>query len=53
MKHSSGYQILTANVVPNKEQRTWYNKLGDLPILLLSLAILAYLFRKILYAKQD
>jgi len=38
---SSGYQILTADVVPNKE-RTWYNKLGDLPILLLSLAIFGY-----------
>ncbi len=35
---SPGYQILTANIVPNKE-RTWYNKLGDLPILLLSLAV--------------
>ena len=38
MTDSLGYQILTANVVPNKT-RTWYNKLGDLPILLLSLAI--------------
>ena len=37
----TGYKILTANVVPNKE-RTWYNKLGDLPILLLSLAIFGY-----------
>jgi len=35
---SSGYQILTADIVPNNT-RTWYNKLGDLPILLLSLAI--------------
>ena len=49
---SSGYQILTADVVPNKEQ-TWYNKLGDLPILLLSLAIFGLSLRKILYAKQD
>jgi len=37
----NGYQILTADVVPN-ETRTWYNKLGDLPILLLSLAIFGY-----------
>lgn len=38
---SNGYQILTGDVVLNKE-RTWYNKLGDLPILLLSLAIFGY-----------
>lgn len=37
----NGYQILTAEVVPNKKQ-TWYNKLGDLPILLLSLAVFCY-----------
>ncbi|GEM_PF-5353038 len=49
---SSGYQILTADVVPNKE-RTWYNKLGDLPILLLSLAIFGLSFKNFLYAKQD
>ena len=42
---SPGYQILTAEVVPNDE-RTWYNKLGDLPILLLSLVIFGYGFRK-------
>ena len=35
---SLGYQMLTATIVPN-ETRTWYNKLGDLPILLLSLAV--------------
>ncbi|MEK7163810.1 MAG: nitrilase-related carbon-nitrogen hydrolase, partial [Patescibacteria group bacterium] len=35
---SNDYQILTADIVPNKGQ-TWYNKLGDLPILLLSLAV--------------
>ncbi|KKS12933.1 MAG: Apolipoprotein N-acyltransferase [Candidatus Yanofskybacteria bacterium GW2011_GWA1_41_6] len=38
---SSGYQILTADVVLN-EERTWYNRLGDLPILLLSLAVFCY-----------
>lgn len=32
---SSGYQLLTGEVVPN-QTRTWYNKLGDWPILLLS-----------------
>jgi len=36
MTDFSGYQILTAEVVPN-DFRTWYNKLGDLPILLVSL----------------
>lgn len=49
---SNGYQILTADVVPNKE-RTWYNKLGDLPILLLSLAIFGLGLKNYLYAKQD
>ncbi len=50
--NSSGYQILTADVVPNKE-RTWYNKLGDLPILLLSLAIFGLGLKNYLHAKQD
>ncbi len=49
---SNGYQILTGSVVPNKT-RTWYNKLGDLPILLLSLAIFGLYFKNYLYAKQD
>lgn len=31
----SGYQILTNDIVPN-QKRTWYNKLGDIPILILS-----------------
>ena len=50
--HSKGYQLLTADIVPNKKQ-TWYNKLGDLPILLLSLAIFGLSFKNYLYAKQD
>ncbi len=50
--NSPGYQILTADVVPKKEQ-TWYNKLGDLPILLLSLAIFGLGFKNYLHAKQD
>ncbi len=49
---SSGYQILTADVVPNKKQ-TWYNKLGDLPILLLSLAIFGLGITKSRNAKQN
>ena len=49
---SSGYQILTADVVPNKE-RTWYNKLGDLPILLLSLAIFGLGFKKLFNDRQN
>jgi len=36
---SIGYQILTGDIVPNDDS-TWYNKLGDWPILLISLAIL-------------
>ena len=43
---SYGYQILTAEVVPNEEW-TWYNKLGDLPILLLSLAVFCLGLRKL------
>tara|TARA_Y100000031_G_C7908516_1_gene242742 strand:- start:13 stop:519 length:507 start_codon:yes stop_codon:yes gene_type:complete len=35
---STGYQILTGSVVPNSSY-TWYNKLGDWPILLVSLLI--------------
>lgn len=37
--NSTGYQILTGDIVPN-QTRTWYNKLGDWPILLASLVIL-------------
>ena len=48
----TGYQILTVAVVPN-DIRTWYNKLGDLPILLLSLTVLSVNFKKITNAKQD
>ncbi len=49
---SNSYQILTANIVPNKT-RTWYNKLGDLPILLLSLAIFGYGLKTFKDAEQD
>ena len=49
---SNGYQILTADIVPNKE-RTWYNKLGDLPILLLSLAIFCLGVINLKHAKQN
>ena len=35
---SDGYKILTGDIVPN-QTRTWYNKLGDWPILLVSLLI--------------
>jgi apolipoprotein N-acyltransferase len=41
-----GYQILTGDVVP-KSTPTWYNLLGDWPILSLSLAILWYLRQSI------
>ena len=34
-----GYQILTGRIAPNATV-TWYNKLGDCPILLLSLALI-------------
>ena len=49
---SSGYKILTADIVPNK-QRTWYNKLGDWPILLLSLVIFGLGLVKLRNANQD
>ncbi len=45
---SPGYQILTTGIVPNNES-TWYNKLGDLPILLLSLAIFGLFLKKFHY----
>ncbi len=48
----TGYKILTVNVVSNKEQ-TWYNKLGDLPILLLSLAIFGLGLINLKDAKQN
>jgi len=35
---ATGYQILTGGIVPNQKY-TWYNKLGDWPILLASLVI--------------
>lgn len=35
---STGYQILTKDIVPN-QTRTWYNKSGDIPILILSFLI--------------
>lgn len=35
---STGYQILTSDIVPN-QTRTWYNKLGDIPILILSFIV--------------
>jgi len=38
---SNGYQILTADIVPN-QIRTWYNKLGDIPILVLSFLIVLF-----------
>ena len=49
---SSGYQMLTTDVVPNINQ-TWYNKLGDLPILLLSLAIFGLSLMNLRNAKQN
>ncbi|OGN14038.1 MAG: hypothetical protein A3J47_01960 [Candidatus Yanofskybacteria bacterium RIFCSPHIGHO2_02_FULL_43_22] len=33
---STGYKILTGDIVPN-QTRTWYNKLGDWSVLLVSL----------------
>ncbi|MDP3733471.1 MAG: nitrilase-related carbon-nitrogen hydrolase, partial [Candidatus Daviesbacteria bacterium] len=48
---SNGYQLLTADIVPNKKQ-TWYNKLGDWPILLLSLAVFILGLIKFRYAPQ-
>ncbi|HLD34547.1 MAG TPA: nitrilase-related carbon-nitrogen hydrolase, partial [Patescibacteria group bacterium] len=45
---SGGYKILTGDIVPSSVQ-TWYNKLGDWPILALSLVFIACaLFSKFL-----
>jgi len=49
---STGYQILTANIVPNSNH-TWYNRVGDLPIFLLSLAIFGIAIKNHTNAKQD
>lgn len=38
---STGYQILTRDIVPN-QVRTWYNKLGDIPILIVSFLIVLF-----------
>jgi apolipoprotein N-acyltransferase len=43
--NTTGYQILTGDIVPNTT-RTWYNRLGDWPILLLSLAVFGLYVRK-------
>jgi len=40
-----GYEILTGSIIPN-DTRTWYNRVGDWPILLLSLAFFATGLRK-------
>lgn len=39
--NSTGYQILTRDIVPN-QVRTWYNKHGDIPILILSFLIVLF-----------
>ena len=44
--NSQGYELLTGVVVPN-DNRTWYNYVGDWPILLISLAFFGLGFRKI------
>ena len=38
---SAGYQILTMAIVPN-QVRTWYNKLGDIPVLIVSFIIVLF-----------
>ena len=42
---TADYELLTAEIVPNKS-RTWYNYVGDWPILLLSSAIFAVGIRR-------
>lgn len=42
---SSGYELLTGTIVPNENQ-TWYNYIGDWPILLLSSVIFGLGIRK-------
>ena len=41
------YELLTGAIIPNKN-RTWYNYLGDWPIILLSTALLGLGIRKII-----
>lgn len=50
---SSGYGILTGDIIPNISQ-TWYNKLGDRPILLLSIIIvLAWLIFAFIHVNKN
>ena len=41
-----GYELLTGSIVPNRD-RTWYNYVGDWPILSLSLVFFGLALRKI------
>lgn len=41
MAANTGYEILTGDIAPNS-RRTWYNKLGDWPILILSLLLVFF-----------
>lgn len=41
MADNTGYKILTGEIVP-RTVRTWYNKLGDWPILVLSLLFVSF-----------
>jgi len=41
-----GYELLTGEIAPNKDQ-TWYNYVGDWPILLLSSVFFGFAIRKI------
>jgi len=50
--NSRGYQILTGDIVLN-QTRTWYNKLGDWPILMVSLLIFGLGLIKHRNANQD
>jgi len=45
MASGADYELLTGTIVPN-QGRTWYNYLGDWPILLLSLVIFGLAIRK-------
>lgn len=46
MASGVGYELLTGSIVPNKS-RTWYNYVGDWPILLLSSVFFGLSLRKI------
>ena len=46
------YELLTGSIIPNKN-RTWYNYVGDWPIILLSAALFGLGIRETIDDKTD